>query len=106
LAAASKTAGPQADVYRDYRYVIERKDIDGVVIATPDHWHGVQTVHAAECGKHVYVEKPRLLHDRRGKGDGGRGGQEQGRRAVGSQGRSQPDCHAAITYLRNGCWAR
>jgi hypothetical protein len=58
LENASRTAGPQADVYRDYRYVLERKDIDAVVIATPDHWHAVQTVHAAECGKHVYVEKP------------------------------------------------
>jgi predicted dehydrogenase len=44
--------------YRDYRYVIERKDIDAVLIATPDHWHAVQTVHACQSGKHVYVEKP------------------------------------------------
>ncbi|HQH06748.1 MAG TPA: acyl-CoA dehydrogenase family protein, partial [Phycicoccus sp.] len=58
LAAASQLAGPQADVYRDYRYILQRKDIDAVVIATPDHWHAVQTVHAAESGKHVYVEKP------------------------------------------------
>ena len=58
LENASRTAGPQADCYRDYRYVLDRKDIDAVVIATPDHWHAVQTVHAAERGKHVYVEKP------------------------------------------------
>jgi hypothetical protein len=37
LTNASATAGPQADVYRDYRYVLERKDIDAVIIATPDH---------------------------------------------------------------------
>ena len=47
LIRASEMAGPQADVYHDYRYVLERKDIDAVVISTPDHWHGVQTVHAA-----------------------------------------------------------
>jgi predicted dehydrogenase len=58
LEKASRAAGPQADVYRDYRYVLERRDIDAVIIATPDHWHAVQTVHAAESGKHVYVEKP------------------------------------------------
>ncbi len=58
LENASRTAGAQADVYRDYRYLLERKDIDGVIIATPDHWHALQMVHAAECGKHVYVEKP------------------------------------------------
>ena len=58
LINASRTAGSSADVYRDYRYILDRRDIDAVVIATPDHWHGVQTVHAAETGKHVYVEKP------------------------------------------------
>ena len=47
LENASRTAGPQADVYRDYRYVLDRKDIDGVIIATPDHWHAPQMVHAA-----------------------------------------------------------
>ena len=58
LAAAVKLAGPGVVPYRDYRYILQRKDIDAVVIATPDHWHGVQTVHACESGKHVYVEKP------------------------------------------------
>ena len=58
LLNASKSAGPQADVYHDYRELLQRKDIDAVVIATPDHWHAVGVVHAAECGKHIYVEKP------------------------------------------------
>ena len=57
LAGALKDM-PGATPYRDYRRLLERKDIDAVVIGTPDHWHGVQTVHAAECGKHIYVEKP------------------------------------------------
>ncbi|MBN1845529.1 MAG: Gfo/Idh/MocA family oxidoreductase, partial [Sedimentisphaerales bacterium] len=58
LAAAVQAAGPGVTPYRDYRYILERNDIDAVVIATPDHWHGVQTVHACQTGKHVYVEKP------------------------------------------------
>ena len=41
LENASKVVGPQADVYRDYRYILQRKDIDAVVIGTPDHGHGV-----------------------------------------------------------------
>ncbi len=44
--------------YADFRKVIERDDIDAVVIATPDHWHAIQTIMACEAGKDVYVEKP------------------------------------------------
>ena len=58
LEKALQIAGPKTDVYRDYRYILERKDIDAVIIATPDHWHGVQFVQAAQCGKHVYCESP------------------------------------------------
>jgi predicted dehydrogenase len=44
--------------YKDFRRVLERKDIDAVVISTPDHWHAIQTIMACEAGKDVYVEKP------------------------------------------------
>jgi predicted dehydrogenase len=42
----------------DYRTVLDDKDIDIVMIGTPDHWHALQMIHACEAGKHVYVEKP------------------------------------------------
>ncbi|MBL8825279.1 MAG: Gfo/Idh/MocA family oxidoreductase [Planctomycetia bacterium] len=58
--AAGKVQGIIAE-YKDYRQLLENKDIDGVVISTPDHWHALQTVDSLQAGKHVYIEKPLSL---------------------------------------------
>jgi predicted dehydrogenase len=52
---------PNAEVVQDFRRVIDRKDIDAVVVSTPDHWHAIISVWAMQTGKHVYCEKP-LAH--------------------------------------------
>ncbi len=101
LTNASKVAGPQADVYRAYRYVSERRDLDGVVIATPDHWHGVQMVHAAEAGKDVYVEKPACCTIEESVAMCAAAKKNKIAVQVGSQGRSQPEAYMMHRYLAN-----
>ncbi len=56
--AAAKEKFPQAQVYNDFRRLLDQRDIDAVVVATPDHTHAVAAVWAMESGRHVYCEKP------------------------------------------------
>ncbi|HLP72265.1 MAG TPA: Gfo/Idh/MocA family oxidoreductase [Bacteroidales bacterium] len=53
--------------YSDFRKLLDNKNIDAVVIATPDHWHAIQMINAVDAGKDVYVEKPLTITIREGR---------------------------------------
>lgn len=102
LALAQELTGPQATKTKNYREVLERKDIDAVVIATPDHWHVPITVEACAAGKDVYVEKP-LTHDL---SEGPKVIEAQNRHQrivqVGMQQRSMPHIQKAYQLVQSG----
>jgi len=58
---AARDAHPKASFYQDFRRLLDQKNVDAVVVATPDHWHAIPAVAAMKAGKHVYCEKP-LAH--------------------------------------------
>lgn len=56
--AIEEKYGKKPAVYKDYREMLDRKDIDAIIIGSPDHWHALQLVHTCEAGKDIYCEKP------------------------------------------------
>lgn len=89
-------------VYRDYRELLARPDIDAVVIATPEHWHALNVVDAARAGKDIYCEKPlsHTIHEARAMVKAVR---RYGRVfQTGSQQRSDREFRVACELVRNG----
>ncbi len=86
----------------DYRKLLERKDIDAVVITTPDHWHALQTIHACQAGKDVYCEKPLSLVIEEGRAMVKAARDHKRIVQTGSQQRSAKEFHKACELVRNG----
>jgi len=102
LADRAKSVGHHVDTFRDYRQLLDRKDIDAVSIATPNHLHSLIGITAIQAGKDVYVEKP-VSHN-----------VWEGRQLVnaarkydrivqcGTQSRSSPSLAEAVAFVREG----
>ena len=94
--------GHACDGYKDYRQVLERKDIDAVVISTPDHWHALTTIHACQAGKDVYCEKPLSLTVAEGRRMVEAARQHKRIVQTGSQQRSDARFRQACELVRSG----
>jgi predicted dehydrogenase len=92
----------QCDVYGDYRQLLDRKDIDAVVVSTPDHWHALPTVHACQAGKHVYCEKPLTLTIHEGRVMVNAARENKCIVQTGSQQRSADNFRTACELVRSG----
>lgn len=102
LEMGRKLADPRAAAVKDYHALLARKDIDAVLIGTPDHWHVPITIDACAAGKDVYVEKP-LTHDL-SEGAAVIDAQNRHRRIVqvGMQQRSMPQVQKAQEIIKSG----
>jgi predicted dehydrogenase len=102
LPAAQKKAGGKAELYHDFRKLLDHKDLDAVVIATPDHWHALQFVAACRAGKDVYVEKPLSLTIAEGRKMVDVAAQTNRVTQVGLNRRSSPKLQEAVRLIREG----
>ncbi|MEM9354024.1 MAG: Gfo/Idh/MocA family oxidoreductase [Planctomycetota bacterium] len=94
--------GRKIDVYTDYRRLLERDDLDGVAIATPNHTHSLIAVAAAQAGKHVYVEKPVSHNIWEGRQMVAAAKKHGVVMQCGTQSRSSPSLQAAVEFVQGG----
>ena len=100
LDAAAQLTGGQA--YKDYRTVLEQKDIDYVLIATPEHWHAPMTLDAADARKHIYCEKPMTWNVEQAKRVVAKIKETGVKMQVGVQGMSDDSYETANRYVKEG----
>lgn len=87
--------------YADYRELLKNKDIDAVLISTPDHWHALIGIHAVEAGKDVYLQKPASLTIAEGRALSDAVRRTNRILQIGSQQRSSPQFRYAAELVRN-----
>ena len=99
--AIGKTQG-RAKGYRDFQKLLERKDLDAVVIATPPHWHPLVAVYACQAGKDVYCEKPMCLKPLEGRAMLNAAHQYNRITQIGTQIHAMENYHRVVEIVRSG----
>lgn len=94
--------GKDCAAFGDFRELVARKDIDAVVISTPDHWHAIPAIEAAKAGKAVFIQKPLSLTIAEGRAIADAAAQNKVVFQVGSQQRSDPRFEMACKLAREG----
>ena len=106
VAEIEKITGKKPQGIKDIRQLVERKDVDAIAIAAPDHWHAPAALLAAKAGKHVYVEKPCSHSPAEGEMLVAAAAKYNRLIQMGSQRRTFPRVVEAIEELRGGAIGR
>jgi predicted dehydrogenase len=93
---------PSPQTVKDFRQVIDRKDVDAVIVGTPDHWHALPTVYACRAGKDVYCEKPLATTIGEGRIMVDAARRHQRVVQMGTQWRSAKHFNDAVAYIHSG----
>lgn len=101
-AKAREWAGPDAKAFGDFRKLLDVKDVDAVMVSTPDHWHCIATIMACQAGKDVYVEKPVSLTIREGRAMVNAARKHNRIVCTGTQHRSAPHFPKIAEMIRRG----
>ncbi len=97
-----KAGRGKAVVVKDYRSLLDNKDIDALVLGTPDHWHALQTIHGCQAGKDIYTEKPDGHNILEGKAMIAAARRYERMVQMGTQLRSAPYIRDAATFVQSG----
>ncbi len=94
--------GKRPDGYEDFRKLLDRKDLDIVIVATPDHWHALPTIYACQSGKDVYCEKPLATSIEEGRAMVQAAHSNKRIVQIGTQQRSAEHYQKAVDYVKSG----
>ncbi|WP_422924214.1 Gfo/Idh/MocA family oxidoreductase [Singulisphaera sp. PoT] len=97
-----KKQGKRPEIFKDFRKLLERKDIDAVIIGTPDHWHALASIHASDAGKDAYCEKPISHNITEGRAMVDAATRHKRVVQVGTWQRSTREFADAVAYIRSG----